>query len=87
MEKNEHIKEHELSSLKQQVEEAGIDTSSWGVGAAKTLEYLHREIQDGETVLVTEGGKLLRKLVVGAADVRYRDQDGRVFRLREDRQE
>ena len=74
-------------SLQAQLEDAGIDTSTWGTGQAKTLAHLQKEIESGETVLVTgENGELLRKVVVGGADIFYEAPDGKQYRLKEDRQ-
>lgn len=72
-------KEHFTTNvLKQQLADAGIDTSSWGTGQAKTLAHLQREIESGETILVTgESGELLRKVVVGVADIYYQSPGGK----------
>ncbi len=67
--------------------EAGIDTSSWGKGAAKTLNHLWRELEKGEAFLEPDkDGQLLRKVIVSGADVFYSSSDGRRYRLKEDRQ-
>jgi len=74
-------------ALKKKLTDAGIDTSSWGTGQAKTLVHLQKEIESGETVLITgETGELLRKVVVGGADIYYQSSDGKEYRLKEDRQ-
>lgn len=74
-------------ALKKKLTDAGIDTSSWGTGQAKTLVHLQKEIESGETVLITgETGELLRKVVVGGADIYYQSSDGKKYRLKEDRQ-
>ena len=73
--------------LNKQLADAGIDTSSWGTGQAKTLAHLQKEIESGETILITrETGELLRRVVVGGADIYYRSSDGKKYRLKEDRQ-
>lgn len=80
-------REMALNALRQQLESAGIDVSKWGKGQAKTLEHLQKEIENGETVLVTgEQGELLRKVVVGGADIYYVSPDGKKYRLKEDKQ-
>jgi len=74
-------------ALQQQLADAGIDTSTWGTGKAKTLEALQNEIESGETILITgKTGELLRKVVVGGADIYYQSPDGKRYRLKEDRQ-
>lgn len=74
-------------ALQKQLANAGINTSSWGTGQAKTLAHLQNEIENGEAILITgEIGELLRKVVVVAADIYYQLSDGQIYRLKEDRQ-
>jgi hypothetical protein len=76
-----------IRALSDQLEQAGISTATWGEGQAKTLRHLVQEIEAGETVLGDdEDGRLVRRVVVGNADVYYRSPDGNLFRLKEDRQ-
>lgn len=76
-----------LRSLKQQLEDYGIDISGWGKNSANTLEHLQKEIENGETTLVTsEQGELLRKVVTCAANVFYTSPQGKKHHLKEDRQ-
>lgn len=81
------INDPAIQALKQQLAGAGIDVSAWGKGEAKTLEHLLREVESGETTLVTdEHGGLLRKVVVGGADVYHVSFDGKKYRLKEEKQ-
>jgi hypothetical protein len=86
----ENLKKKEqftIDDLKKQLIDAGIDISVWGTGQAKTLEHLLKEIDSGETILITGAtGELLRKVVVGNADVYYQSPDGKRYRLKEARQ-
>ena len=83
-EKKEHLA---TDALQKQLADAGIDTSLWGTGKAKTLEHLQKEIESGETILITgEAGELLRRVVVGKADIFYQSPDGKKYRLKEDKQ-
>lgn len=76
-----------IDSLQKQLLSAGIDTSSWGTGKAKTIDDLFNEIREGETVLTKdESGELLRTVVVGSAAVYHKTADGKTYRLKEDRQ-
>jgi len=76
-----------IEQLREQLEGAGIDTSIWGTGEAKTLANLQREIEHGETVLTTgETGELMRKVVMGGADIYYESPNGVVYRLKEEKQ-
>ena len=87
MESLEKKNEDTLQLLQQRLQSAGIDISQWGMGQAKTLVHLQKEIESGETILVTsENGELLRKVVVGGADVYYISPDGKKYRLKEAKQ-
>jgi len=80
-------KQAAIATLQKQFEEAGINTTEWGTGKTKTLAHLQKEIESGETVLITDSeGRLLRKVMVGNADVYYRSPDGKEYRLREAKQ-
>lgn len=75
------------SGLKKQLEESGIDTSKWGEGDAKTIEYLKSEIDRGESVLEkNEAGDLVRRVAVVGADIYYTSPEGKRYHLKEDRQ-
>lgn len=87
MENFDKSKEVDINALQRQLEGAGINVSEWGKEQAKTLAHLQKEIESGETVLVTgEQGELLRRVVVGGADIFYVAPDGKKYRLKEDKQ-
>lgn len=87
MENFKKKKHFATDALKKQLADAGIDTSLWGTGQAKTLAHLQKEVESGETILITgETGELLRRVVVGGADIYYQSPDGKKYRLKEDRQ-
>lgn len=87
MEQLKKINGTTLKTLKRQLESAGVDMATWGIGQAKTLAHLRKEIESGETILVAnEAGGLLRKVVVGGADIFYKSPEGKRYRLKEDRQ-
>lgn len=76
-----------LGKLKQQLQNAGIDVSQWGIGKAKTLQHFLKEIEDGETILIKNiDGKLLRKVIVGNANIYYTSPEGKKFILKEEKQ-
>ena len=86
MENFDKIKQPDVSVLKQ-LENAKIDVSQWGIGGAKTIKHLLKEIENGETILVTdEVGELLRKVVMGGVIVYYTSSDGKKYRLKEEKQ-
>ena len=77
----------EINDLRNQIESTGIDTSQWGKGSSKTLEHLKKEIDNKETILIKDkNGELLRKVVVGCADIYHETQEGEKFRLIEEKQ-
>ena len=76
-----------ISSLRAQLEGAGISTSEWGKGEAKTLRHLVQELQEGECSLIAdEQGALTRTVVVGGANVLYTSSEGQLFQLIEEKQ-
>ena len=75
-----------LASLQKKLAGTGIDTAHWGTGKAKTIEHLLKEIEEGETELISENGALVRKVTFGACGVFYDSHDGKRYQLFEDRQ-
>lgn len=70
------------------LEEAGIPLAEYGAGQAKTLQNLHTELSQGESVLrLDKKGKLTREVNVLWVDVLCEMPDGSVYIIREDRQE
>lgn len=79
--------ESKIDELKALLETQGVDTSSWGQGATKTIEHLQKEIDDGETTLeVDSDGNLIRKVSLACVDVYYKTQDGKTLFLVEEKQ-
>jgi 8-oxo-dGTP pyrophosphatase MutT (NUDIX family) len=77
--------DQEIASLRNRLEQAGISTTEWGKGEAKTLAHLVKELCEGDCSLVEENGTLIRTVIVGGADVLYETPDG-TFRLKEEKQ-
>ncbi|MFA5999799.1 MAG: hypothetical protein WC783_02340 [Candidatus Paceibacterota bacterium] len=87
MEGHKYTIETPVEALRQQLEKAGVDVSKWGIGEAKTLEDLQKEIENGETVLeLDREGRLLRKVLSSGTDVLYIAPDGKRYHLREEKQ-
>ncbi len=61
--------EERVRQLKVRLDLFGIDSANWGSGATKTIEHLQEEIDDGETRVIEENGKLIRELRVVSANV------------------
>lgn len=76
-----------FKDVESQLLNAGIDTSTWGTGSAKTIEHLYNEMKDGESKLVTDAENGLLKItsVVGAT-IYYESPSGDKYRLKEDKQ-
>lgn len=64
----------------------GIPLEQWGIGKAKTIGHLAKEILEGETVLVDKNGEIIRRVELVHVDVRYKSE-GMELQLIEDRQE
>ena len=66
---------------------AGIDTSLFGKGSAKTLKDLKKEIDLGESILLyNANNELIRCVEIVTADVFYRDDNGNIWQLKEEKQ-
>jgi len=63
----------------------GIETDLYGTGTFKTIGHLYQEIEEGETTLSLEDGKLVRKVEFVGARILYK-KEGDWFRVYEDKQ-
>lgn len=78
----------DLEQLATRLRAAGISLDKYGTGNAKTLEHLLSEVHEGESVLSTDNNdKLYREVNVLWVDVLCERSDGKVYLLKEDRQE
>lgn len=81
-------------ALKDVLLSAGLPVGTWGDGPTKTYEDLWQEIADGESELthpnsqdeLNEWGEVIRVTNVLGIDVYHQDENGRIFRLREEKQ-
>ncbi|MGK5093351.1 inositol monophosphatase family protein [Deltaproteobacteria bacterium TL4] len=76
-----------INELEAVMESHGINSQLFGVGEAKTLENLWKELQDGETFLEIRNKTLIRKIRVVSIRVHYKTEEGQRYVIREDRQE
>ncbi len=67
------------------LKEHGISVDAWGQGPTKTIDHLVKEVEEGETEIVIEGGNIVRVTSMVGVDV-YVEVGGDIFRLREDKQ-
>lgn len=73
--------------LKEKLIKSGIDVSLWGKGPSRTLEALYNEIVNGEAILFDSGGgKLLRKVTITGVDLFYTTQNGKLLKLKQEKQ-
>lgn len=81
-------------ALKDVLLSAGLPVGTWGDGPTKTYEDLWKEIADGESELahpstqdeLNQWGEVIRVTNVLGIDVYHQDENGRLFRLREEKQ-
>ncbi len=82
----EEISTGQLEDLKLTLSRYNIPIDQWGHGEAKTVEHLLREVQDGETLLVRDGERIVRQVSVAVIDVMYQEGNNK-YQLIEDHQE
>lgn len=76
-----------VEKLANLLKEGGIDTSAWGTGSAKTIAHLLKEVREGESQMTFSPEGITRAVRVAWVDVLYRDEQGDIYLLVEDRQE
>ena len=84
--KENKINFYSIDELEKKLESFGVDIRKWGIGQAKTLEHLQKELLAGESELVVRETKLLRKVAVSVADVIYNSVNGIKYVLKEEKQ-
>lgn len=88
----EYLNEHEqFETIKMEVinklNEHKIPYEYWGMGSAKTLDHLVKEVLKGESVLEeNEKGELVRKLAVLWVNVFHKTSSGETYLLKEEKQ-
>lgn len=76
-----------LKQLETQLQEAGISFEFWGKSGYKSIKDLHREIQQGESILsVDESGNITRQVSGVRAFIYYTSEEGEQFILQEEKQ-
>ena len=66
-----------LSELRDELQRASVDTSEWGVGSAKSIDHLWKEIEANESSLHrTQDGRLRRALEFVEVELSY---NGRIL--------
>lgn len=83
--------QNEFDEVKQEItrklDEYGVKWSEWGVGTAKTLEHLIKEVIDGETLLKENPERgLIRKVSIVYIDIFFITPDGKCLKLVEEKQ-
>lgn len=76
-----------VDTLREFLNSHGIDTSGWGQGITKSLDRLLGEINEGECeVAINDDGKAKRVLETCSVDIYYKDDNGTIWKLREQKQ-
>lgn len=78
--------EGKLEKLKQRLQKGNVDISKWGIGRAKKLTDLQKEIEEGESVLTVEGEKLIRKVQTTSINVFYHPPSSKKYLLKREKQ-
>jgi len=77
----------EKSKIKRLLLDCCVDITVWGIGDAKTLDQLVKEVIDGESRLLrSENGELTRSVEVVQGVITYVDENGETFQLVEEKQ-
>lgn len=63
-----------VECLEKNMLECGIDLSAYGTKAAKTIDHLKKEIEQGESIVFRIGNEIVRKTTVGTANIFYTDE-------------
>lgn len=76
-----------LEGVRGLLQKHNIPLELWGKGEAKTLEHLAQEVLSGETELVeTENGELVRQITAIDLLIKYVNENGRMYQLKETKQ-
>lgn len=77
----------DINELINYLRKYSIPISAWGTGKSKTVEELHDELVNKECSIIEDGDNIVRIIEFVAIKVYYRDDNGDVYFLKEDRQE
>lgn len=77
----------DIKTLTSKLKEYKVPIDYWGTGHAKTVEHLLDELLNDECHIKDEGGYLVRYIEFVGIRIFYKDKDGNLFYLKEDRQE
>src|SRR3989344_3381838 len=65
---------------------SNVSLGDWGTGAAKTVDHLLKEINDGESTLIKKGNFLLRSVIGSSVRIFYKQKSSALLFLKEDKQ-
>lgn len=68
------------------LKEYWIDCSDWWKNGSKSVDELAKEIEQGDSILIEIGWKIIRRTKVATADILYSDQNGKIWKLKEEKQ-
>lgn len=76
-----------INELSLKLKAYNINIDYWGIGDSKTVKHLFDELKYGDCFLKDEGGYLVRYIEFVGIKVFYKDKNGQLYLLKEDRQE
>jgi len=77
---------NDIVELTNKLKEYKVPVDYWGTGNAKTVEHLLDELKNEECEIVDEGGYLVRYIEFVGVKMYYKDKNGDIYVLKEDRQ-
>lgn len=83
----EETKENNVQKLQLLLLQSKIPFQTWGTGETKTIRDLAKEVELGEAQLIESAQGLIREINVVAITVLYTDEQGKTWRLIENKQE
>ena len=77
---------NDITELTNKLKEYKVPVDYWGTGNAKTVDHLLDELKNEECEIIDEGGYLVRYIEFVGIKMYYKDKNGDIYVLKEDRQ-
>lgn len=76
-----------IVELSKNLKDYGIPVEEWGTGSAKTIDHLLDELRNKECIIKKEENSIVRYIEFVGISVFYKEKNGNILYLNEDRQE